>query len=210
MYINLRLFPSRVWIFHVTTMTVPESTVCCLHFDKDNERLADKQTKNIVFLVACSELYSALSKRLTHSLWFNTVVILQLSRDGPIHPIPPPFIVHLPPIIVRAIRSDCPLPCFNTPVLQFYSSLSIWLSFIIVLLLPCDLSWTYFPAKVIGCSNLANAGVPLRVSRKNILLRLSSVFFRISLVRLFPPPFGGRKINPKGRKQAEKREKKKG
>ena len=33
--------------------------------------------------------------------------------------------------------------------------------------------------------------------------RLSSVFFRISLVRLFPPPFGGRKINPKGRKQAE-------
>ena len=153
MYINLRLFPSRVWIFHVTTMTVPESTVCCLHFDKDNERLADKQTKTIVFQIACSELHSVLSKRLTHSLWFNAVVILQLSRDGPIHPIPPPFIVHFPPIIVRAIRSDCPLPCFNTPVLQFYSSLSIWLSFIIVLLLPCDLSWTYFPAKVIGCSN---------------------------------------------------------
>ena len=75
------------------------------------------------------------------------------------------------------------------------------------MLLPCDLSWTYFPAKVIGCSNLANAGVPLRVSRKNLPLRLSSVFSRISLVRLFPPPFGGRKINPKGRKQAEKREK---
>lgn len=60
-----------------------------------------------------------------------------------------------------------------------------------------------------GCL-LANAGVPPRVSRKNLPLRLSSVFFRISLVRLFPPPFGGRKINPKGRKQAEKREKKKG
>jgi hypothetical protein len=80
------------------------------------------------------------------------------------------------------------------------------LSFIIVLLLPCDLSWTYFPAKVIGCSNLANAGVPLRVSRKNLPFRLSSVFFRISLVRLFSPPFGGRKINPRGRKQAEQRE----
>lgn len=37
-------------------MTVPESTVCCLHFDKDNEILADKQTKNIVFLVACTAL----------------------------------------------------------------------------------------------------------------------------------------------------------
>ena len=66
--------------------------------------------------------------------------------------------------------------------------------------------WTYFPAKVIGCSNLANAGVPPRVSRKNLPLRLSSVFSRISLVRLFPPPFGGRKINPKGRKQVEQRE----
>ncbi|MFK2246370.1 hypothetical protein ACIXN2_15965, partial [Bacteroides fragilis] len=33
-----------------------------------------------------------------------------------------------------------------------------------------------FPAKVIGCSNLANAGVPPRVSRKNLPLRLSSVF----------------------------------
>ena len=54
--------------------------------------------------------------------------------------------------------------------------------------------------------NLANAGVPPRVSRKNLPLRLSSVFSRISLVRLFPPPFGGRKINPKGRKQVEQRE----
>jgi hypothetical protein len=44
-------------------MTVPESTVCCLHFDKDNERLADKQTKNIVFQVAYSEPHPALSKR---------------------------------------------------------------------------------------------------------------------------------------------------
>jgi len=52
----------------------------------------------------------------------------------------------------------------------------------------------------------ANAGVPPRVSRKNLPLRLSSVFSRISLVRLFPPPFGGRKINPKGRKQVEQRE----
>ena len=35
---------------------------------------------------------------------------------------------------------------------------------------------------------------------------LVDLFSRISLVRLFPPPFGGRKINPKGRKQVEQRE----
>ena len=104
-------------------------------------------------------------------------------------PIPNRILPYQKDVIVRAIRSGCPLPCFNTPVLQFYSSLSIWLSFIIVLLLPCDLSWTYFPAKVIGCSNLANAGVPPRVSRKNLPLRLSSVFFRISLVPIVSATF---------------------
>ncbi|MCY6329359.1 hypothetical protein OXV69_23185, partial [Bacteroides fragilis] len=51
--------------------------------------------------------------------------------------------------------------------------------------LPCDLSWTYFPAKVIGCSNLANAGVPPRVSRKNLPLRLSSVFSASALSDCF-------------------------
>ena len=69
-------------------------------------------------------------------------------------PVPNRILPYQKDVIVRAIRSGCPLLCFSTPVLPFYSSLSIWLSFIIVLLLPCDLSWTYFPAKVIGCSNL--------------------------------------------------------
>lgn len=161
------------------------------------------------FQVACSELHSALSKRLTHSPWFNTVVILQLSRDGPIHPIPPPFIVHLPPIIVRAIRSDCPLPCFNTPVLQFYSSLSIWLSFIIVLLLPCDLSWTYFPAKVIGCSNLANAGVPPRVSRK-IFLSVCRAYFPHQPCQIVSATFWRQKNKSQRSQTGRKKGKKKG
>ena len=96
-------------------------------------------------------------------------------------PVPNRILPYQKDVIVRAIRSGCPLLCFSTPVLPFYSSLSIWLSFIIVLLLPCDLLWTYFPAKVIGCSNLANAGVPPRVSRKNLPLHLSSVWIGPSL-----------------------------
>lgn len=77
-----------------------------------------------------------------------------------------------------------------------------FLVFLFTLLL-CDLSWTYFSAKVIGCPNLANAGILPRVSRQNLPLHLSSVFCRISFVRLFPPPSEGSKINPSGRKQAE-------
>ena len=53
------------------------------------------------------------------------------------------------------------------------------------------------------CPNLANAGILPRVSRQNLPLHLSSVFCRISFVRLFPPPSEGSKINPSGRKQAE-------
>ncbi|EXY43274.1 hypothetical protein M117_4747 [Bacteroides fragilis str. 3774 T13] len=40
-------------------------------------------------------------------------------------PVPNRILPYQKDVIVRAIRSGCPLPCFNTPVLQFYSSLSI-------------------------------------------------------------------------------------
>ena len=68
------------------------------------------------------------------------------------------------------VRPGCPLPCFIRTLPLFY------LLPLIAFSCPCDLSWTYFPAKVIGCSNPANAGILPRVSCKNLPLRCRAYF----------------------------------
>ena len=141
----------------------------------------DGQTKTLFFRVACSELHSALSKRLTHShkilIQSSFCNYQEMGQSIRFHLL----IVHLLRYST-AIRSDCPLPCFNSFI--FYHPFHLIVIYYRFAVAVRPLVGLIFPKGNRLLSN-SNAGVPPRVSCKKSFLRLSSVFSASALSDCF-------------------------